>query len=169
MEFHIRVSFRPSPSLTIIYFTSKIPCGSFLLSSVIRPSGEAPKLPFSFSFKRPHCVTAVAFMCPCLCIISMLLSLTSCSFFESSLMACDWYNVVVVTVEDFFDYFRRGSPYLMSASNHVTLWSWHSTKLVFIPFLSSRQCSYLRLYFSNFIFSLEKASFYSFTTLIYFL
>ena len=109
----------------------------------------------------PLCVPACAsFQCYCLS--------PADHFFESSLMACDWYNVVVVTVEDFFDYFRGGSPYLLSASNPVTLWSCHSTRLVFIPFLSSRLCSCLRLYFSNFIFSLEKASFYSFTTLIYF-
>ena len=126
------------------------------------------QIPFLFHSRNhivlvwPLCVPACAsFQCYCLS--------PADHFFESSLMACDWYNVVVVTVEDFFDYFRGGSPYLLSASNPVTLWSCHSTRLVFIPFLSSRLCSCLRLYFSNFIFSLEKASFYSFTTIMYFL
>ena len=126
------------------------------------------QIPFLFHSRNhivlvwPLCVPACAsFQCYCLS--------PADHFFESSLMACDWYNVVVVTVEDFFDYFRRGSPYLMSASNPVTLWSCHSTKLGLIPFLSSRLCSCSRLYFSNFIFSLEKASFYSFTTIMYFL
>ena len=166
VEFPIRASFRPSPCLTIIYLASKIPFGSFLLGSVIRPSGEAPKIPFSFSFKKPHCVT-VAFVCPCLCIISMLLSLTSWSFFWV-ISHCLW------LIQCSCCHYRgllwlRGSPYLMSTSNPVTLWSCHSAKPVFIHFLPSRLCSCLRLYFSNFIFSLEKASFYSFTMIMYFL
>lgn len=84
-----RASFRLSPSLRIIYLASKIPCGSFLLGSFIRPSGEAPKLPFSFFWRNhimllwPLCVLACAsIQCNCLS--------PAANFFESSLMACDW-------------------------------------------------------------------------------
>ena len=76
------------------------------------------QIPFLFHSRNhivlvwPLCVPACAsFQCYCLS--------PADHFFESSLMACDWYNVVVVTVEDFFDYFRGGSPTFWV---HPTLW-----------------------------------------------
>ena len=78
-----------SPSLTRTFLASMIPWGLLLLGSVTRPPGEIPKIPLCFSTKNQHFATC-ALVCPCWCIMSVYLPITSCSFSKPSFMAFGW-------------------------------------------------------------------------------